>query len=514
MSDTATAIARNPSRALAPNWPSLAAMAIALAAGDFLLWHSTPILSFALFLGAVIALHIFLQGPKALLKKSLLALGAFAVAVIPLLEAANPLTYAIAILGTFAATMILRENNPQTWVARLDAFASNCLRAPARIFFLISRLKQSGSESTNSLKVLLVWLGPLAMASVFIALFVIANPVWEGWLIAFDIGAFLEIIFSERTIFWAALAWFAWPFIEPKLPFKRYFASAAIIFSFFAKESDKPAQTNAAFFQRCLILFNAVFAAQTLLDVTYLWSGFALPEGMSYASYAYRGAYPLIFAALLAALFVIAAMRPGGPGERSKTVKWLVLAWVAQNLMLVASSLFRLELYIAVFGLTYWRIAALIWMALVMAGLVLIVVRFALGRSTGWLIIANVFALVVTLYSTSLINFPDTIARYNLSERHLQGSKSNGRVDRRYLRKLGAFALPAVVEAKASPNLNSEQRRRILTVEYNLRRDMLHPEDLNWRSWSFRTQRLKWYLEAEKSTMPTREFETRPNWAN
>ena len=51
---------------------------------------------------------------------------------------------------------------------------------------------------------------------------------------------------------------------------------------------------------RGLLLFNLVFLVQNLLDVEYLWAGAALPEGVTYAGYAHRGAYPLIATALIA----------------------------------------------------------------------------------------------------------------------------------------------------------------------------------------------------------------------
>ena len=61
-------------------------------------------------------------------------------------------------------------------------------------------------------------------------------------------------------------------------------------------------------------MFNLLFAVQTVLDVIYLWGNTTLPADISYASYAHRGAYPLILTALLAAGFVLAAMTPGRPG--------------------------------------------------------------------------------------------------------------------------------------------------------------------------------------------------------
>ncbi len=119
---------------------------------------------------------------------------------------------------------------------------------------------------------------------------------------------------------------------------------------------------------RSLILFNALFALQSGLDLVYLWGGANLPDGMSHAEYAHRGAYPLIVTALLAAGFVLVAMRPGGPAEQSRLIRPLVLAWIAQNILLVISSIFRLDLYVAAFSLTYLRLAAFIWMLLVADG--------------------------------------------------------------------------------------------------------------------------------------------------
>ena len=110
----------------------------------------------------------------------------------------------------------------------------------------------------------------------------------------------------------------------------------------------------------------------------YLWGNAELPDDISYASYAHRGAYPLILTALLAAGFVLAAMKPGGPAEQSAIIRPLVYLWVAQNVLLVASSILRLDLYVQIYLLTWWRVAAFIWMLLVAFGLLLIVARIAL----------------------------------------------------------------------------------------------------------------------------------------
>ena len=46
-------------------------------------------------------------------------------------------------------------------------------------------------------------------------------------------------------------------------------------------------------------------------------------------------------------------MRPGGPAEQSKVIRPLVYLWVAHNVMIVISSILRLDLYVQTYLLTY-----------------------------------------------------------------------------------------------------------------------------------------------------------------
>ena len=116
------------------------------------------------------------------------------------------------------------------------------------------------------------------------------------------------------------------------------------------------------------------------------------------------------------------------PGRAISVIRPLVYLWVAQNVLLVASSILRLDLYVQIYLLTWWRIAAFIWMLLVAFGLLLIVARIALNRSNGWLIRANLITLTATLYVCSLVNFAAMIADYNVS--HSREAARQGRWNR------------------------------------------------------------------------------------
>jgi len=300
-------------------------------------------------------------------------------------------------------------------------------------------------------------------------------------------------------LFWAMALSIVWPFIHVRWRGKREVAASLA-------EAVAPAQETRAdridFFGvttilRSLILFNLLFAVQTVLDVAYLWGNAKLPDDISYASYAHRGAYPLILTALLAAGFVLAAMKPGGPAEKSAIIRPLVYLWVAQNVLLVASSILRLDLYVQIYLLTWWRIAAFIWMLLVAFGLLLIVARIALNRSDGWLISANLITLTATLYVCSLVNFAALIADYNVSHSREAAGKGVG-IDINYLFHLGPQALPAIDRAIAlrgyDPGLVS---RRGCLVEQQ-RRDMN-----SWRNWGFRSWRLQHTLDVKQTSSTT-----------
>jgi hypothetical protein len=259
---------------------------------------------------------------------------------------------------------------------------------------------------------------------------------------------------------------------------------------------------------RSLVLFNALFAVQTALDLTFLWGGLALPVEMTYATYAHRGAYPLIVAALMAGGFVLAAMRPGSGVARSRLARVLVYLWIGQTVLLVLSSMLRLDLYVETYSLTEWRCAAFIWMLLVAGGLVLIMVRIMFDLTNRWLVAANAAALAIALYACSLIDFAATIARFNVAHsREIAGAGQP--VDVAYLCRLGPAALPALdVLAKERTTAKADgngwlPQSSLFDCRPSL--EQLHAVRMaDWRAWTFRGHRLNQYLEGNPGPRASR----------
>jgi hypothetical protein len=283
------------------------------------------------------------------------------------------------------------------------------------------------------------WLLPVALGVPFLLLFAVANPLIEvGFEDFFDtLGDFLFALSPWRLSVWCLVAAGLWALLRFRAgPARRVPAERMV--------SASRALLGDAMLVRCLLVFNVLFAVQTLLDAGYFWSGFVLPQGMSYAEYAHRGAYPLVATTLLAIIFILLAFHDrrseaADPARKRLTAR-LVYLWLAQNVFLLASAAARLELYVEVYQLTYFRVASAIWMLLVGLGLGWTALKLASGRTNAWLIDANLATAALVLTLCCFPNFDRLIAEYNVESALEQGQV----LDEWYLEELGLEALPAL----------------------------------------------------------------------
>ncbi|HYW15737.1 MAG TPA: DUF4173 domain-containing protein [Allosphingosinicella sp.] len=319
---------------------------------------------------------------------------------------------------------------------------------------------------------------PVLGTALFLALFSVANPLISNAFARIDLMLVVGGFSIARLGFWALAALLAWSLLRaPRI----LLAAPAMRDGNRAIPGVSPASIALSLFA-----FNLVFALQNGLDIAFLWSGAALPDDMTLADHAHRGAYPLIATALLAALFVLVTLRPGTPTGRSRLVRGLVYVWIAQNLVLVASTMFRTLEYVEVFSLTRLRIAALVWMALVAVGLVLICIRLWRGKSGSWLINANLAASLVALSACSAVDLGAVAARWNV--RHALEAGGHGvPLDLCYLGALGPSALLPLIELEGR-TLAPPFRERVAWTR-NLIMDRLATRQSDWRGWTFRDAR-------------------------
>lgn len=475
--------------------PAKAAAALTLAAlADWLFYDQNAGLSVVLFAVALAGVSLASNFGH-LARHRLLMAGAIVVAgLLPALEEFNAASLAFAVLALGAALTLTTNPCLDSVAKGAASLVDLLLVSPFRLF----RDVVSAFSLPGLTKGFILWFVPLLLGTVFVFLFVAANPVLEIWISQLNPGNPAASLSLGRTLFWILALALVWPFIHVKW---RHYTN--VVPNGPRSSARDPAEPDhfidlfgAGSILRSLILFNLLFSIQTILDAIYLWGNATLPAAITYASYAHRGAYPLIVTALLAAAFVLLAMRPGGPAEQSRVIRPLVYVWVGQNVLLVISSMLRLDLYVQTYLLTYWRVAAFVWMLLVAVGLILILVRIVLRASNEWLVRTNLLVLTILLYVCSLVNFAAVIADYNVGHsRAASGSGAN--LDMDYLIQLGPQALPAIDRA-----IQLHYANPVLVSRRNSLVEQQRQQMASWRSWGFRGWRLQRFLDRQQTNAP------------
>ncbi len=398
-------------------------------------------------------------------------------------------TVGLGLLGLISVALVARQGwtgNALVWAGR---WASFLLIGWCTLFWdaLAAPSAQAGkaSRATPVRRALANWLLPVLLTLAFLGLFSIANPVISKWVSDAwgGLGDFLDdLVSGGRILIWLLVAVWAWALLR-----HRSALADSLAGSLSAPQGAPAGLLSPGIVTRCLVLFNALFAVQTALDVTYLWGGRALPAGMTHTEYAHRGAYPLVATALLAALFVLAAFRAG---SRSRQMRWprcLVYAWLAQNVFLMVSAAWRLRLYVEAYSLTRLRLAAAVWMCLVACGLLWILARILTRRSNLWLINVNLVTALGVLYACSFGDWDAHIAAFNV--RHCAEVRGVGpSLDVGYLEHLGPEALPALIEA--SRRIDDEATAQDVAEAVARLKDRLHHQLREWRGWTLRRRRL------------------------
>jgi hypothetical protein len=408
-------------RGLSHGWLGLFGMTIALAAG--------------------LALPALRRDRRALaaLSVALSMAGAMAVDATPLAFALFWAALGLAILLPGTA----KFDDCWRWAQRLLAHGLKALIGPLIDLLKLARTSRRRPQAAHSLRGALPALAlPLAGSVVILTLFAAANPVIEHFFTSLSLPLPAEALI-ERLFFWGVVAVIVWGVLRPR--------RAVPFLATFDRTADRLIPgVNAVSVLLSLLAFNLIFAVQNAMDLAWLGGLMPLPDGMTLAEYAHRGAYPLIVTALLAALFVLATLRPGSQIAANPLVRRLVLVWIAQNVVLVAAAMLRLYDYIDAYSLTRLRIAAMVWMGLVAIGLALIGWRLLRDRSAAWLINANCAAAAVLLGVYAFVDTGAVAAQWNV--RHAREVDGTGAgIDLCYLAALAPSSLLALIELEQRP---------------------------------------------------------------
>lgn len=480
--DATTGIGSNPARpkdriGAAP----LCALVALLVLGDLLLYHVFPGVALPVFLvGVAGAAHAFCfqNTPR---RAAITAWCVLCASLIPAIDLIQPISVIIALLGMLAFVGVLsgHQGRAAAWAAiRFPVVGVIGTILDAEI--LARQPRAQGGAILASLR---DWIIPATLGLIFTGIMIVANPFLDQWLTATFADRTLPLPEFTQVVFWLVMIPLIWPFLRltrlrdmlmHPLPQTQSFGQVWYL--------------TGRSVTRALILFNLIFAVQSVTDITILWTGVALPDGLTYAEYAHQGAYPLLFAALLAGGFALLA-QPFLDGR--PMLRTLLLLWVAQTALLVASSMLRLDLYIDTYGLTRMRVLAFIWMAVIGGGLILMLWQTARGLGPSWLLMRAGELAVIATYGVAVTNVDGLIARHNLNDKPVSDYQLEA--DAFYICGLSEGALPAIAAY--------EQRtgRQLCGGSYGMP-NIQAPAD--WREWGYRNARLRRNLAQIEGATP------------
>jgi hypothetical protein len=191
-----------------------------------------------------------------------------------------------------------------------------------------------------------------------------------------------------------------------------------------------------------LVVLNLLFATFIAVQLAVLFGGYdkVLSEtGLTYSEYARQGFWQLLFVTLLTLAVIALATRwaPRSTAGDRALVRAVLGALCVLTLVVVASALRRMDLYVDAYGLTRLRVsvsAMELWL-----GLVIVLIMLAGMYGMKWLPRAVAASAAAAVLAFGLASPDDLVA-----ERNVQRYERTGKIDIDYLEELSADAVPAL----------------------------------------------------------------------
>ncbi|MFI1285816.1 DUF4153 domain-containing protein [Streptomyces sp. NPDC020858] len=191
-----------------------------------------------------------------------------------------------------------------------------------------------------------------------------------------------------------------------------------------------------------LVVLNLLFAGFNAVQLAVLFGGYdkvLQSTGQTYAEYARQGFWQLLWATLLTLVVIALALRwapRAGAGDR-RFVRTVLGVLCALTLVVVASALRRMDLYVDAYGLTRLRVSVAameLWL-----GLVIVLIMAAGVFGARWLPRAVAGSSAAVVLAFGLLS-PDGM----VAERNVTRYTADKKIDLAYFQSLSADAVPAL----------------------------------------------------------------------
>ena len=353
-------------------------------------------------------------------------------------------------------------------------------------------------------KVLLISI-PLLITLLFFQLYRASNPIFNefaskinfnfislGW-IAFTLGGFILLygFFYHKQVSEIAI------YDEGgKINLQ---AKEHENFNLFGKEIDLNDENFSG--KILFLLLNVLLLLVNALDFNFIFINQILPKGLSYSDFVHQGTGTLITSIIVAISIILFYFRGSlNFYEQSNTIKILAYCWIVQNVLLLVSTAFRNELYIAVYGLTYKRIGVYVYLLLAFLGLTTTFIKILKLKSNHFLFRTNGWLFYGVLVIACFFNWDVIITSYN--------TNVPAQIEKTYLVGLSDKTLPQLFELENNSDLKKKEFVNKNYANYSDYADYIAPsnyeQELSRKLYEFMKQYKyqswqSWYFQQSKT---------------
>ena len=458
-------------------------------AADFLFWYQQPGLSLSLFVIILAAAILFNRRSSQFRGYTFVALSLLLGAII---QSAIEISFSNILVLLVLLAVLMGEaffsDLPSIWARWSEALWSY-LKVLGRWAWLFSALSQREKADAGFIalsvpaaaRLARIVLPVIFVTAIFITLLGNGNAIFGKvtsdladhfiqWLAHFDLSI-------GRVWLWFVCLFFALPLVQPgNLPHApRFWTRTCPRLGF-------PRDERVAFWRSAALLgsLNALYFAVNTIDVIYLWANARLPAGVNYSAFVHQGVFNLILAVLLAGAVLVALFQQSAVITERRSLQWLALFWIGQNLLLVSGVMLRLKLYVEAYQLSELRVYVALFLLLVACGFVILAIHVHRQHSLNWLILSNLLATFTLFYLVQFADVAGFVARSNVA----RWRDHHSILDVDYLARLGPSASPSLLAAAQFDQTDENALRAQLAKTQSSETEYL--ASLNWRSWQAR----------------------------
>ncbi len=223
---------------------------------------------------------------------------------------------------------------------------------------------------------------------------------------------------------------------------------------------------------------NALFFIFILVQLTYLFGGESniSVQGFTFAEYARKGFFELIWVAIISLILLLAAEKYTVKNDAKHKLGFKILstALIVQVIIIMTSAFTRLSLYEAAYGFTTLRLyshAFIIFLGVIFVLLILKIYK----DKTGNLFAFRTFVSIILFLAVMNFLNPDSF----IANKNIERFEATGKLDVYYLNSLSDDAIPEVVKAL---EISDENLKNSLSKELYLRNTDRPAFQADWQS--------------------------------